>query len=606
MKYLILFMLCLSLKAVVFPLDTPETFDGEITKPGVISAPFEKIINSANTDDNAQNHTLELPSYGVITVSRREDGFDPLGLFSSSEEAFVLYNGKEYSLRGESLEVIKNASLALKDFEAQYHSLFKPGFALDKTRKVSLLPLFKTMMQAASLFNRGVGLAHKATLVDGVRVEKGMFNQFYQELFAESFHCFQGMMRTVFSARLKTFKGFKMTYPYGQFDVGEGFDMFYYWDPNGPVLVDVKRSSEAEMVKIYTGEMPAAAMRRFVVQNGRILTDMGVSSAINPDGSYTLRSYYGYLAGEEFFEINPNIQRDLPGISPENDRVFAPYKSGDLGALNQNINQDNPNYALVEEIHGEGKWEFMRLQPTEQELQMLYLDQLDAVLENPDAEQNQEIYQVLLEEAGRLAIEGPLSEDAERETPEDVLRQVRNEIRQSLLAEILQASPEEDAARKADAEATRHARKLKDNAKGKKKKGKQKKRQHRPAADGGAAAAAGASAAASRESVLDDLRAKNRVKFSSLGRFLNRQARSLGCSGQHFLDFVRHKMTRRGSHLTVGDQTLAVPHSGGDNTLPGKFVATFVEGVVKQFQNHLQGGGAAAVGGACAEAAGDV
>ena len=95
---------------------------------------------------------------------------------------------------------------------------------------------------------------------------------------------------------------------------------------------------------------------------------------------------------------------------------------------------------------------------------------------------------------------------------------------------------------------------------------------------------------------MDDLRAQNRVKFSSLQKFLNRQAREMGQSGKHFLDFVRRKMTRRGSHLTVGDQTLAVPH-GGDNTLPGKFVATFVEGVVEQFQNHQQGGAAAAAEG---------
>ena len=176
---------------------------------------------------------------------------------------------------------------------------------------------------------------------------------------------------------------------------------------------------------------------------------------------------------------------------------------------------------------------------------------------------------------------------------------MRDEIKQSLLADIVRSgNPEEDAARKADAEATRHARKSKasaKNKKGKKKKGKQKRQQ--PAAAGEeAAAAAGASAAASGESVsLDELRAKNRVKLSSLGELLNRQAGRLGQSGK-FLDFVRGKMTRRGSHLTVGDQTLAVPH-GGDNTLPGKFVATFVEGVVEQFQNHQQGGAAAAAEG---------
>lgn len=129
----------------------------------------------------------------------------------------------------------------------------------------------------------------------------------------------------------------------------------------------------------------------------------------------------------------------------------------------------------------------------------------------------------------------------------------------------------------------------------KEKQGKQK-RQQRAASGGEAAATAGASADASEENVLDDLRAQNRVKFKSLGQYLNRQARSLGLSGRHFLDFVRHKMTRHGSHLTVGDQTLAVPH-GGDNTMPAAFVATFVEGVVEQFQNHQQGGGAAAAGG---------
>ena len=138
---------------------------------------------------------------------------------------------------------------------------------------------------------------------------------------------------------------------------------------------------------------------------------MGVSSAVNRNGSYTLRSYYGYPADGEFFEIDANFSRDLPGISPENDRVFAPYKSGDLGALNQTINHDDSNYSLVEEIHGVSEWGFLRLQPTERELQMLYLDQLDAVLENPEAEENQAVYQELLAAARDLpAIAGPLPE----------------------------------------------------------------------------------------------------------------------------------------------------------------------------------------------------
>ena len=260
MKYLVLFVFCLSLKAVVFRLDQPETFDGEITKPGFISKPFQN-----------------------ITLSNMMDGGDPLDsstpldlvtsldiLTSSKEPPFVSFKGKKYYISDETLIMIRKANSALQDFEKGYRALFKPGFALDKTKKVPLLLLFKTMMQAASLFNRGVAFVHRATLVDGVQIENGMFNQFYQELFAESFQCFQGMMRTVFSARLRTSKGFKMTYPYGQFDAGEGFDMFYYWDPNGLVLVDSKRSSEEQMVKIYTGEMPAGAMRRFVVKMGRL------------------------------------------------------------------------------------------------------------------------------------------------------------------------------------------------------------------------------------------------------------------------------------------------------------------------------------------------
>ena len=42
---------------------------------------------------------------------------------------------------------------------------------------------------------------------------------------------------------------------------------------------------------------------------------------------------------------------------------------------------------------------------------MLYLDQLDAVLENPEAEENQAVYQELLAAARDLpAIAGPLPE----------------------------------------------------------------------------------------------------------------------------------------------------------------------------------------------------
>ena len=59
-----------------------------------------------------------------------------------------------------------------------------------------------------------------------------------------------------------------------------------------------------------------------------------------------------------------------------------------------------------------------------------------------------------------------------------MLRRVRDEIKQSLLADIVRSgNPEEDAARKADAEATRHARKSKASARKdkKKKQGKQKR-----------------------------------------------------------------------------------------------------------------------------------
>lgn len=280
--------------------------------------------------------------------------------------------------------------------------------------------------------------------------------------------------------------------------------------------------------------------------------------------------------------LNSKSSVDLEGVQIE-DPSFTGYIGESGASLTQLILEHHRDYARFKTILGGANSNLIPL-PTQQELELMYLDWLDEIIENPDAKGNHEAYQALLDVMREL----PALEAAEEgeENPAAALVRTRDEVKQSLLDQIMQADPQKDMAQKNAAARAQLTKQMKKQQSRKKHTQRQKTQPSSSAAGSAATGAAAAAAPVDPERSLEDLRKKSRLKFSSLGKILNQQARQMGRSGSHFMQYVRHKLTRRGSHLTVGDQTIAQPHGSKDSKVPARFIETFVEGVVQQFYNQ--------------------
>lgn len=380
-----------------------------------------------------------------------------------------------------------------------------------------------------------------------------------------------------------------MTYPYGTLQNIKGMSdrltLHYFWNAQGPVpfFSRAKNSHAHELIKLPYGEMKAGVPRTFIINpEGEVVAAKGIYLREDKRG-IEVSAYNGLSDSmNPLRNLNSKSSVDLEGVQIE-DPSFTGYIGESGASLTQLILEHHRDYARFKTILGGANSNLIPL-PTQQELELMYLDWLDEIIENPDAKGNHEAYQALLDVMREL----PALEAAEEgeENPAAALVRTRDEVKQSLLDQIMQADPQKDMAQKNAAARAQLTKQMKKQQSRKKHTQRQKTQPSSSAAGSAATGAAAAAAPVDPERSLEDLRKKSRLKFSSLGKILNQQARQMGRSGSHFMQYVRHKLTRRGSHLTVGDQTIAQPHGSKDSKVPARFIETFVEGVVQQFYNQ--------------------
>jgi|AntRauTorckE6833_2_1112554.scaffolds.fasta_scaffold00408_5 hypothetical protein len=501
-------------------------------------------------------------------------------------------DGMDYSLSPVDIQVATMAQERMSSFLEAYKRTFINARSI-KTAKDPENNLMTAFQDATESYHGAILyiVSSMTTLYTqshkGAVLESGFLKKLSEQNYADSFKQFQRMTLSVLSYLHYQDKA-QVTYPYGTLQNIKGMSdrstLHYFWDAQGPVpfFSRAKNLHAHDLIKLPYGEMKVGVPRTIIISpEGEVIAAKGIYLREGERG-IEVSAYNGLSDSMNSLKnLNSKSSVDLEGVQIE-DPSFTGYIGESGSSLTNLILEHHRDYARFKTILGDKKNNLVPL-PTQQELELMYLDWLDEIIENPSAEGHQEAYQALLGVMREL----PALEAAEEgeENPAAALVRMRDEVKQSLLDQIMQADPQKDMAQK-NAAARAHLTKQTKKQQSRKKHTHRQKTQ--PSSSAGSAATGGAAAASlvDPERSLEDLRKKSRLKFSSLGKILNQQARQMGRSGSHFMQYVRHKLTRRGSHLTVGDQTIAQPHGSKDSKVPARFIESFVEGVVQQFHNQ--------------------
>lgn len=604
MKYILFIALILSfsLQGTPFPLTQHEQLTEENQQ--VLLAPFEHLARSQPMI-SFEGQQVALGKEPTLTVF-----------------------GESYTATEESKQFHGQAYDALFDFLTRYQKVFINKRSM-KTGKDPKDQLMHSMINATSTFYTAVYhasafLAQKYKADHEGEATQGFLKELYDTHYASSFQQFQRMVLSVFSYMIQN-KGVEISYPYGSFSThpkttSQTVYYHYFWDAHGPVPY---ATNDADgFVKMPYGDMIPGIPRTLAFESGKLVLNDAlflkrasltlehlqgsaegkVLEEDDPNGiqSILIKPYYGYHGSnglKTFSKSTPAI--DLPGLSVEDDTTSFVGYGGDQQqnpSVSRPVTETDKDYSFFNMLL-ERKGFLLAHLPSEQDLELLYLEALDDILENPGS--HQQDYKELLSLASESRLSLPSAQERmtkeleEEEKKEDKerfeqasikeLRAVRDQIRQNLLERITKASPAEDMRKKQIAEANRAANQKK--RKGQKKKGhKGRATPHHKASSSSVTHAS--SAHQESKDPLEELRAEGRVKFKVLYEQINQAARTLGHRGSHFMNYIRHNLSRRGSHISVGDQTIAQPHGSGDSTVPANFINTFVEGIVHQFQSQ--------------------